>query len=117
MQTKLDMDNIQHRSATDGLFPFDELDEKKKLILKASNKKGWFHFLMCCFNNKKRKWKWNFGMSMKRRKKGTTVDILENLFVEYDSDLVDKLWKKKVYDPDGTKKISDDLTYFMPQIV
>ena len=114
------MTNLQKRSATEtkGLFPFEELDEKKKKILKASTKKVGLlqRLILCCFGGKKSKWG-GFNQSKKRRKKGTVVDILESLFVEYDSLLVDLLWKKKVYEPIGLKKIRDDLSYCMPQLV
>jgi hypothetical protein len=56
-------------------------------------------------------------MGPKKNKLVTVIDMLENLFVKYDPKLVDLLWQKKIFTPIETKKLRDDLTYLLPQII
>ena len=43
--------------------------------------------------------------------------MLENLFVKYEPKLVELLWQKDIFTPLESKKIRDDLTYLLPQLV
>lgn len=98
------------------IFPFKKLDRKKRNMLKKARQPSWLQTCcFCCFKNSNivQKRKLNF----RRRKVVTVIDMLENLFVQYDEKLVNLLWRKEVFMPLETKKIRDDLTYFMPQIV
>jgi hypothetical protein len=56
-------------------------------------------------------------MGPKKDKIVTVIDILENLFVKYDKRMVDLLWQKKIFTPIESKKLRDDLTYLLPQII
>ena len=56
-------------------------------------------------------------MGPKKNKIVTSIDMLENLFVKYDQNLIELLWQKKVFTPIESKKLRDDLTYLIPQIV
>ena len=56
-------------------------------------------------------------MGPKKNKIVTVIDMLENLFVKYDPTLVELLWQKKIFTPIESKKVRDDLTYLLPQII
>lgn len=110
-KTKADLTKIEGE-----IFPFQRLDEKKRKMLKKAQQPTCLQiFCFCCFkrSNMIRRRK----MPFKTKKMVTVIDMLENLFVKYDEKLVDLLWRKQVFTPLETKKIRDDLSYFMPQIV
>lgn len=47
----------------------------------------------------------------------TLIDIMENLFDKYDPKLVNLIWHKKIFTPLESKKLRDDLSYLLPQII
>ena len=99
------------------IFPFDHLDERRKKILKEARNPGFIKkfFCVCCMPQKKRLKIRN--LKIGKKSKGTIVNLLEGLFVEYEAQLVEMMWKKKVFTPIERKSLRDDLTYLLPQLV
>jgi hypothetical protein len=98
------------KGKSEEIFPFQRLNEKKKKMLRNANKRGLFG---CCMGSKRR----NFRLRRKNKKIGTVINMLENLYVEYDKKLIELLWHKKIFQPQETEKMRDDLTYFIPMIM
>lgn len=83
------------------------------MLKKAAQPTCWQAFKNLFSKNKKKLNK----MGPKKNKIVTSIDMLENLFVKYDQSLIELLWQKKVFTPIESKKLRDDLTYLIPQIV
>ena len=108
------MKEINLQRGNDKILPFEFLNQKKaKMLKKAAQPTLWQKIKSIFTSNKKSLNK----MGPKKNKIVTLIDILENLFVKYDASLVDLLWQKKIYTPSETKKLRDDLTYLLPQII
>jgi len=106
--------NINVASANAKILPFELLNKKKAIMLKkAAQPTCWQAFKNFFSKNKKKLNK----MGPKKNKIVTSIDMLENLFVKYDTNLIELLWQKKVFTPIESKKLRDDLTYLIPQIV
>lgn len=109
--TKADLTQVEGQ-----IFPFEKLDKKKRKMLKKAQQPSCCQMLCCCCFRKSSIMS-NRRLPFATKKLVTVIDMLENLFVDYDEKLVHLLWRKEVFTPLESNKIRDDLSYFMAQIV
>lgn len=110
--TKADLTQVEGQ-----IFPFEKLDKKKRKMLKKAQQPSCCQMVFCCLCWRKSNIMTKRRLPFATKKLVTVIDMLENLFVDYDENLINLLWRKQVFTPLEFNKIRDDLSYFMAQIV